>query len=127
MSILKYINFNFINKVSYANFYYTIIVSITSRAYANNLNSHIAYCDHIQVGQQEDLVIQKLVKLFAAEMNCIISSYLQQWMCKMSKIFNCLTRTMWTCIYCQYQLGDNGRGSTFVFECSKNSVCCWPL
>ena len=31
---------------------FTIIVSITSRAYANNLNSHIAYCDNIQVEQQ---------------------------------------------------------------------------
>ena len=58
---------------------FTIIVSITSRAYANNLNSHIAYCDNIQVEQQEDLVIQKLVKLFAAETSCIISGCLQQW------------------------------------------------
>ena len=38
-----------------------------SGAYANNLNSHIAYYDNIQVVQQEDLVIQQLVKLFVAE------------------------------------------------------------
>ncbi|CAK6515643.1 hypothetical protein [Rickettsia helvetica] len=79
LSILKYINLNFINKVSYENFYYIIYYYSLYNINANNLNSHIAYCDNIQVEQQEDLVIQKLVKLFAAETNCIISGCLQQW------------------------------------------------
>ncbi|BDU60538.1 hypothetical protein FLA4_09480 [Candidatus Rickettsia kotlanii] len=55
---------------------FNIIVSITLRAYANNLNSHIAYCNNIQVEQQAYLVMQKLVKLFVTEMNCIISGCL---------------------------------------------------
>ncbi|MCC8418690.1 MAG: hypothetical protein LN590_03800 [Rickettsia endosymbiont of Glossina mortisans submortisans] len=108
---------------------FTIIVSITARAYANNLNSHIAYCDNIQVEQQEDLIIQKLVKLFAAEMNCIIGGCLQQWDVQDNRVKHSIAwqEQCGPVIYGQYQLGDNGRGSTFVCECSKNSVCCWPL
>ncbi|MFA1688557.1 hypothetical protein ABVF33_03475 [Candidatus Rickettsia barbariae] len=108
---------------------FTIIVSIISRAYANNLNSHIAYCDNIQVEQQEDLVIQKLVKLFVTEMNCIISGCLQQWDVQDNWVKYSIAwqEQCGPVIYGQYQLEGNGRGSTFVYECSKNSVCCWPL
>ncbi|HJD55742.1 MAG TPA: hypothetical protein LFW21_03740 [Rickettsia endosymbiont of Pyrocoelia pectoralis] len=108
---------------------FTIIVSITSRAYANDLNSRIAYCDNIQVEQQEDLIIQKLVKLFAAKTNCIISSCLQQWDVQDTTVKYSVAwqEQCGPVIYGQYQLGDNGKGSTFVCEYYKYSVCCWSL
>lgn len=124
---------------------YIIICFIMSETYASALNSHIvffktleaekipdiAYCENIQeeVLEEENIVIQKLVKLFASETNCIISSCLQQW----GKQGNHIKYSVAYQEQCgpiiagQYQLGDNGKGSTFVCERSKNSVCCWPL
>ncbi|MGX6960891.1 MAG: hypothetical protein ACIPMY_06835 [Rickettsia endosymbiont of Pentastiridius leporinus] len=121
-----------------------IICFMMSKSYANNVIAvealkvylqaknvpNIKYCENsLEESPEENKVIQDLIKLFATKMNCVVNSCLQPW----GKVGNFIKYSVSYQEQCgpiiahQYQLGDNGRGSTFVCKRTKDSVCCKPM
>lgn len=108
-----------------------ILMSASSLSYA----SPIAYCTHN--GEQpanatEDKLLQKLIPGFAKEMGCDIgNNCLGKWNKQEnpSKFSIAWAKQCGPVIMGDYQLGDNGHGSTFT--CQKNpgtgKTCCSPL
>lgn len=104
--------------------FFTFILSGISYA------SYTPYCEGTTVSNAEDAVIQRLVPRFAHEMRCEIGdNCLKKWdVKKTTQNFSIAWKAQ--CgpkINGQYQLGDEGHGSTFVCETKKENVCCWPL
>ncbi len=90
----------------------------------------IPYCANTQTTETENSVIQKLVPSFAKEMGCEAgSNCLLKWNDHASEKFSIAWKNRCgPVINGVYQLGDEGRGSTFVCEHNNNQeVCCWPL
>jgi hypothetical protein len=90
----------------------------------------IQYCENVQVGDEENLVIKKIIKSFANKVNCNISkNCLTKWDIKgnTAKYSVAWQEQCGPVVNGVHQLGDNGMGSTFVCETKHNSSCCWPL
>ena len=92
----------------------------------NGSDNHTPYCNNIEVDPVDDVVIQKLVRLFASDVGCRLKKKdcITKW--------NIQERTAKYSVAWEKQcggpgIGDNGMGSTFVCESKMNGVCCWPL
>lgn len=99
-------------------------------ANADKPNDGIEYCDNVQVGNEENIVLRKLIKLFASRVNCNIGkNCITKWGIKgnTAKYSVAWQEQCGPVIGGVHQLGDNGMGSTFVCETKSNSSCCWPL
>ncbi len=97
---------------------------------SDKLADGIQYCDNVQVGDEENLVIKKVIKSFASKVNCNISkNCLTKWDIKGSraKFSVAWQEQCGPVINGIHQLGDNGMGSTFVCDIKPDSSCCWPL
>lgn len=103
-----------------------LLTLITLGAYANELDDHTPYCNNIKADPVGDVVIQKLVRLFANDVGCSLkkNDCITKWEIK--------ERTAKYSVAWEKQcggpdIGDDGMGSTFVCESKMNGVCCWPL
>jgi len=79
--------------------------------------------------KDENAVLQKLVPAFASDMKCEIgSNTLLKWNVQphSAKFSIAWKKQCGPVIGGQYQLGDEGRGSTFVCQ-TTDKTCCWPL
>lgn len=90
----------------------------------------VEYCNNVQVGEEENLVLQKIIKSFASSVNCNIgNNCITKWDIKdnTAKFSVAWQEQCGPVINGIHQLGDNGMGSTFVCETKADSTCCWPL
>lgn len=94
-----------------------------------NAQGEIPYCKDTTVTTNENIILQKLVPSFAKEMGCEVGdNCLLKWDDQGTKKFSIAWKAICgPIINGVYQLGDNGKGSTFVCSQSKKDVCCWPL
>lgn len=93
--------------------------------------SNIEYCKGTQTTNEEDAVIQRLVPRFGTAMGCEIgNNCLLKWSVEndSEKFSIAWKEVCGPIINGKRQLGDEGKGSTFVCKLGKNkSVCCAPL
>lgn len=89
----------------------------------------IPYCKGTNVSADENIILQKLVPGFAKEMGCEVgNNCILKWDDHGTKKFSIAWKSVCGPIIDGiYQLGDEGKGSTFVCSQSAQNVCCWPL
>ena len=113
------------------------ILSLILFFFITSFSSHAAslsYCKNVKMTQKEQTLLQELIVQFAKEMHCeIAANCITQWDIKdgQAKYSIAWQQQCGPVIKGQYQLGDEGHGSTFV--CNQNTgvagkqTCCWPL
>lgn len=97
---------------------------------SSSLLADIPYCKDTQTSNGENTVLQTLVAQFAKDMQCEVGkNCLRKWDNQQnpSKFSIAWKATCGPVINGVLQLGDNGKGSTFVCQRSAQSTCCWPL
>ncbi len=90
----------------------------------------IASCEGVSIAPSENNLLQKLIPTFARAMGCSIgANCLRTWDQREGheKISIAWAQPCGPIINGIPQLGDAGKGSTFVCEKANQKTCCYPL
>ncbi len=90
----------------------------------------IASCEGVSIAASENNLLQTLIPSFAKTMGCSVgTNCLRTWDQRPNseKISIAWAQTCGPVINGIPQLGDGGKGSTFVCEKKNQKTCCYPL